>query len=86
MKLPVVASNVGGIPFIIEDGKSGMLFESGNSKDLAEKIILLIENHDLRRKLGDCGFLKVQEFTWNYSARKIIDLYEYSVRTYKSEQ
>lgn len=85
MKLPVVASNVGGIPFIITDKKSGMLFESNNPKDLSEKIILLLENSDLRTKIADCGFLRVQEFTWENSAKKTIDLYEHSVFTFENK-
>ncbi len=35
---PVVASNLGSLPFVIEDGKSGILFEPGNVDDLVEKV------------------------------------------------
>jgi len=43
-KVPVIASNVGGIPEIIKDGKNGLLFESGNYRDLASKLRFLIQN------------------------------------------
>jgi len=42
----VLASNVGGIPEIIEDGKNGYLFESQNKVNLSEKIDYLIDNKD----------------------------------------
>ena len=37
---PVIASRVGGIPEYVKDGESGLLFEPGNYKELAEKISL----------------------------------------------
>jgi glycosyltransferase involved in cell wall biosynthesis len=41
---PVVASNLGSLPFVIEDGKSGILFEPGNVEDLIEKVNHLLAN------------------------------------------
>jgi len=41
---PVIASNIGGIPEIIKDGKTGLLFEPGNADDLVSKIKLLDKN------------------------------------------
>lgn len=45
--IPVIASNTGAIPELIETNKNGLLFEFGNSADLAEKIIYIIENPEL---------------------------------------
>jgi L-malate glycosyltransferase len=42
--LPVVASRVGGIPEFIEEGKTGLLFTSGNHLELAERIRYLMDN------------------------------------------
>ncbi len=42
--VPVIASNVGGIPEIIKNAENGLLFESGNFQDLASKLMLLIMN------------------------------------------
>jgi glycosyltransferase involved in cell wall biosynthesis len=41
---PVVASNIGSLPYVIEDGKSGVLFEPGNVEDLIEKVNHLVAN------------------------------------------
>lgn len=61
----VVASNVGGIPFIVEDGKTGLLFEPSNVEELAEKIIELLENRKFRMKIGAAGKEKAKEFKWD---------------------
>jgi glycosyltransferase involved in cell wall biosynthesis len=50
--LPVVATRVGGIPELLEDGSSGVLVEPGNPLQLAETIVELLENKEKREKLG----------------------------------
>lgn len=44
---PVIASNIGGIPELVEDGTTGELFEPGNQKQLEEKILRLWEQEEL---------------------------------------
>lgn len=48
----VVASNTGGIPEVIEDGISGLLVKTGDAKDLAEKVIMLLKKRDMRENIG----------------------------------
>jgi glycosyltransferase involved in cell wall biosynthesis len=48
----VIGSNVGGIAENITDGETGVLFEAGNDKELAQKILTLFSNKALRQKLG----------------------------------
>lgn len=57
-KLPVVASNTGGIPDVVRDGETGLLAEPGNAADLATKILRLIGDQDLARHLADRAFLE----------------------------
>lgn len=49
--VPVIASNVGGIPEIIKDGENGLLFDPGNYKELANKIQLVINNPEIIKTL-----------------------------------
>ncbi len=63
---PVIASRIGGLPFTVTDGLTGLLFEPGNVFDLAEKIETLLDNHALRIRMGSAGRKRFQEnFTWD---------------------
>ncbi len=53
--LPVVASNIGGIPFTVEDHVTGLLFEPGSASELAEKLASLLDDRELRIRLGHAG-------------------------------
>jgi glycosyltransferase involved in cell wall biosynthesis len=55
MRKAVVASRVGGIPEIIEDGNTGFLVDPESPAAIAERVIPLLKNPGLRRKLGDQG-------------------------------
>ncbi|MCG2690836.1 glycosyltransferase, partial [Candidatus Parcubacteria bacterium] len=50
--LPIIATNAGGNPELIKDGKTGLLTEIKNPQILAEKIMRLINNSDLSQSLG----------------------------------
>ena len=58
---PVVASNVGGIPLQIEDGKTGFLLEPDDHRGFAEKIIALLEDPEKAREMGLEGREKVRK-------------------------
>lgn len=73
---PLVASDVGGIPYLIDDGVEGLLFECGNFEDLAKKVILLLENKRLREKMGLRGRIKAKNFSWDKIAYETFKLYE----------
>ena len=59
--LPVIASNVGGIPEIITDGVSGVLVPRENPQALTDALRSLLNNPDLRKKLGDALQTRVHE-------------------------
>ncbi len=56
---PVIASRIAGLPEIVDDGVSGLLFEPGNAEDLAQKVQYLWERPDLCRRMGQAGREKV---------------------------
>ena len=55
MKLPVITTNVGGIPEVIVDGKSGFLVPSMDIKAMAKKIEYLLRNPKIRLQMGTYG-------------------------------
>jgi len=59
--LPVVATAVGGVPEVVEDGRTGWLVPSGDSASLAEGLRLLLLNPEQRRAMGAAGRARAQE-------------------------
>lgn len=55
-KIPVVATSEAGIPYSVIDGKTGLLCKSRNPIDLSEKLCKLLENPELRWKMGEEGY------------------------------
>lgn len=62
---PVVASRIGGLPFTVEEGVTGLLCEPGDAGGLARTIERLFDDAELRRRMGEAGRRRFeQEFTW----------------------
>ena len=72
-KVPVVASRVGGLPELIDDGKTGVLFTLGNIEEAAEKAVRLLKDPDLYRSIQEAAFHDARE---KFSMAKIVDQYE----------
>jgi glycosyltransferase involved in cell wall biosynthesis len=52
---PIVAARLGGLPYIVEEGKSGLLFEAGNAGELAQRIQHLVDRPAEAVRMGECG-------------------------------
>lgn len=72
---PVVASNVGGIPDLVEHAINGFLFEPGNSKQMSQEIKKLLGNQILRNKMGVSGKRRAVNFNVEKMIKKIDNLY-----------
>ncbi len=73
---PVVGTDVGGIPEIVENGKTGFLVPTRNSRAIAEKIIFLLQNPSEAGKMGVEGRKTVlKKFTWDETAKGYEKLY-----------
>jgi len=74
--LPVVATRGGGIPEIIENGKTGLLVERGDAGTLAEAIVSLIQDQPLRDSIGNAGRQSVlKRFTWDRISEDLVSTY-----------
>ena len=75
MGLPVIASRVGGLPWIIKDGDNGFLVEPRNPHEIAEKITFLLINDDLRTYISRRNIEKAREYSWENIVKKLEKVY-----------
>lgn len=74
---PSVATDTGGIPEVIKDGYNGFLVPVGNSSKLAEAVLKLVHDPELRKTMGSRGReIAAESFTADAMARNIEKLYE----------
>lgn len=72
MKLPVVASNVDGIPEMVIDGETGCLVPPEEPGQLAEAIIALLQDENKMQSMGERGYARLLEyFTWEHVLNKV---------------
>jgi len=77
MEIPVVATQVGGVPEVVLDEKTGILVDPRNVQQLADAIIRLIESPELRREMGKNGREHVLEnYSWEENAKLMESVYE----------
>lgn len=73
---PVIAANSPGLRDSVVNGKTGMLYDYGNCQQLAEKIIQLIEQYELRQEFSVNCLEWAKKFTWEESANRMMKLIE----------
>jgi len=74
--LPVVATKVGGVPEVIDDGENGFLVSPMDHQGLADKVLYLLENSDHAREMGFMGRKRVEErFSWHEVAKQVLEVY-----------
>ena len=84
--LPVIASRMGSLPELIQDGVTGLLFESGNAFDLAEKMRWAQTHPDVLAKMGQNAR---RQFDLHYSEeenyRQLMSIYKEAIQAVASE-
>lgn len=76
-RLPVIASNMGAMADLIEDGKTGLLFEAGSPVDLARKLSWANAHPEEMRRMGDAARARYEHsFTSDRNYDMLLDLYK----------
>ena len=80
-RLPVIVSRLGGLPESIVDGKTGLVFEPGDARALAECIARLADNPEERLRLGTAGRVRVEkDFTLEAQCTRLVEVFERRIR------
>lgn len=75
-KKPVIGSRVGAVAAVVDEGKDGLLVTHRDLPELVQAIQTLLENPDLRRKMGAYGYQKVRKYyTWDIVTDKFRQVY-----------
>jgi len=74
--LPIVASNIEGYAGVLTHGVEGLLVLPGDEQALAEALLALLDDADLRRRMGAEGSRRAQEFGWDRVSQQVLSYYE----------
>ena len=75
--LPVVSTRVGGIPFVIDDGKTGLITDYGDLQPFANSILYLLNNDvDWLKMSGQCRMAS-EKYSWSSIVEQITNMYSF---------
>ena len=74
--VPIVASKIGGVPDVVKDGENGLLVQPKDSEALADAIIYLLENENVRERMGRNGRKKIKNYSWEKIAEETEKIYK----------
>ncbi len=74
--MPIISTPVGGIPEIVSNGENGYLVEPGNKEDIYKAIMSLLNDADLRNRMGRISLSRVGEHLPEYVEKQLETLYD----------
>jgi phosphatidylinositol alpha-mannosyltransferase len=73
---PTVASNIAGYAAVVSDGVDGLLVNPRDEKALAEALLRLLHDRELRERMGDMGRTKASNYSWETIAKQVMSYYQ----------
>ena len=77
---PVIATEVGGLAFLVRDGETGYLVPVRDPQALAERIVILLTDTEKRQKLGENATHLAHQYDWSAIANQLITLFQDQIR------
>jgi L-malate glycosyltransferase len=81
--VPVVSTQVGGVPFIVEDGRTALLVPPQDPQAMAAAVLRLLADPGLHQRLAAAGLVQVQQFTWGRVAPRLAAVYLAALQGHK---
>jgi phosphatidylinositol alpha-mannosyltransferase len=72
---PIVATNIDGYATVVTHGEQGLLVPPRDSHALTVALVSVLGDESLRKKMGERGLVRAQEFSWDVVARRVADYY-----------
>jgi L-malate glycosyltransferase len=73
--IPVVATRIGGIPEMVEDGVTGLLAEPRDAESFSTAALRILHNPEFTKQLTDNALARVEDFSFEATAQKTLDIY-----------
>ena len=74
--LPVVATKVGGVPYVVKNNTTGLLSEYGDVTSFANNIITLLDDRDVYDAFESAAKKEALNYTWQNIAKQVVQLYK----------
>ena len=78
--VPVVSTDVGGVPFILEDGRTGLLVPPGDAQAMAAALYRLLTDEALWQSLVTASQAEVQRYAWPQVAARLLGVYRRAIK------
>lgn len=75
--VPVVSTNVGGVPYLVEDGRTALLVPPKTPRAMADAVLRLVAEPALAASLRDTGLRQVQQYTWASVRPRLLAVYQH---------
>ena len=72
----MVASAVGGLPYVVEDARTGVLVDGHDPADHAEAVLGVLRDPRRQASLGDEAARRALRLTWDVTAREVRSVYD----------
>jgi glycosyltransferase involved in cell wall biosynthesis len=79
--VPVISTNVGGVPFMVEDGKTALLVPPASPQAMAEAMLRLAATPALAASLREAGLRYVQQYAWAGVRPRLLEVYRTVIHT-----
>lgn len=80
--IPIVSSNLGGIPDVVKHGENGLLAKPYDVKMVAENLIKLLKDDEMRKEMGENGLKMIKNYSWDKITIETEKLYKKTLENY----